>query len=184
MFEILPFRPPTVKWKADVFKDLHSVECSWKDAFSVTLFTGYVWTVGQTSGKPSFSQKTADMCGRDKLMWVMVLQRLILCLVRLITLQQSLHTSQLLRCPNWRGNCSIPGRFWCTLFQASLRRAIALTIAALAVSPWLRTPGKKNTCRRGLIQRTYSSSQGAGHVSFIESRKQTSFTAHHDSLNT
>ena len=49
------------------------------------------------------------MCGRDELMWVMVPQRLILCLVRLLTLQQSLHTSQLLRCPSWRGNCSIPG---------------------------------------------------------------------------
>ena len=76
----------------------------------MTLFTGYVWTVGQTSDKPPFSQKkTANMCGRDELMWVMVLQRLILCLVRLLTLQQSLHTSQLLRCPSWRGNCSIPG---------------------------------------------------------------------------
>ena len=36
---------------------------------------------------------------------------------------------------------------------------------------------KKNTYRRGLlVQRPFSSSQGAGHVSFIESRKQISFT--------
>ena len=33
---------------------------SWKDAFSVTLFTGYVWTVGQTSDKPPFSQKNGQ----------------------------------------------------------------------------------------------------------------------------
>ena len=69
-------------------------------------------TCGQ-SAKPvinlPFHQKTANMCGRGELMWIMVLQRLILCLVRLLTLQQSLHTSQLLRCPSWRGNCSIPG---------------------------------------------------------------------------
>ena len=31
-----------------VFKNPHSGERFWKDAFSVTVFTGYVWTEGQT----------------------------------------------------------------------------------------------------------------------------------------
>ena len=87
--------------------------------------------------------------------------------------------------PSFRRHSAEPLHSTSVKYAGAIILAIALTIAALALGPWLRTPEKKkNTCRRGLIQWTYSSSQGAGHVSFIESRKQTSFTAHHDSLNT
>ena len=40
-----------VSEKSRVFKNLHSEESFWKDAFSVTVFTGYVWTVGRTGEK-------------------------------------------------------------------------------------------------------------------------------------
>lgn len=128
MFENLPFRPPTVKWKADVFKDLHSVEFLEKMHFPWPFSPD---TCGQ-SAKPvinlPFHKKTANMCGRDELMWVMVLQRLILCLVRLITLQQALHTSQLLRCPvRFLGNFGVP----------SFRRHSAEPLHSTSVKSWL-----------------------------------------------
>ena len=44
VFENLRLRPPTRKQKAGVLENLHSGERFWKDAFSVTVFTGYVWT--------------------------------------------------------------------------------------------------------------------------------------------
>ena len=140
--------------------------CSWKDAFSVTLFTGYEWTVGQTSDKPPFSHKNGQytLHGRDDMMRVMVLQRLILRLVRLVP-YSSPCTPNCLGAPIGgkisRGRGS-PGRFWCTLFQAGVTRQSHctpallhvsmlepsfshwLTIAALAVGPWLRTPENKS----------------------------------------
>ena len=45
------FVRPQVSEKPRVFKNLHSEESFWKDAFSVTVFTGYVWTVGRTGEK-------------------------------------------------------------------------------------------------------------------------------------
>ena len=45
------FVRPQVSEKPRVFKNLHSEERFWKDAFSVTVFTGYVWTVGRTGEK-------------------------------------------------------------------------------------------------------------------------------------
>ena len=45
------FRPSTHKREAGLSKNLHAGERFWKDAFSVTTFTGYVWTVGQTGEK-------------------------------------------------------------------------------------------------------------------------------------
>ena len=46
------FRPSSRKRQAGrVSKNLRSAGCFWKDAFSVTVFTGYVWTVGQTGVK-------------------------------------------------------------------------------------------------------------------------------------
>ena len=58
MYDIIVFEIPRVhtytrKRKADVFKNLNSGELFWKGAFSVTVFTGYEWTVGQTGGKKS-----------------------------------------------------------------------------------------------------------------------------------
>ena len=58
LFKNLGFRPFTRKREVGVYKNLHSGKRFWKDAFSVTVFTGYVWTVGQTRGKISvFKQK-------------------------------------------------------------------------------------------------------------------------------
>ena len=37
-----------------VFENIHSGERFWSDAFSVTVFNGYVLTVGQTGEKISF----------------------------------------------------------------------------------------------------------------------------------
>ena len=45
------FRPSTRKREWEFLKMLASGERFWKGAFSVTVFTGYVWTVGQTGGK-------------------------------------------------------------------------------------------------------------------------------------
>ena len=58
MYDIIVFEIPRVhtytrKRKAGVFKNLNSGELFWKGAFSVTVFTGYEWTVGQTGGKKS-----------------------------------------------------------------------------------------------------------------------------------
>ena len=97
-------------------------------------------------------------------MRVMILQRLILRLVRLVP-YSSPCTPNCLGVPIGgkmsRGRGS-PGRFWCTLFQAGVTRqshcTLALlhvsmlepsfshwlTIAALAVGPWLRTPENKS----------------------------------------
>ena len=41
----LHFCPSTRKRKTGVFKTLYSGERLWKDEFSVTVFSGYVWTV-------------------------------------------------------------------------------------------------------------------------------------------
>ena len=46
VFVNIPFRPFTRKRKAGVFKNLHSGDRFGKDMFSVTVFTGYVWTEG------------------------------------------------------------------------------------------------------------------------------------------
>ena len=48
VFENLRFRPSKRKREASVFKNLHSGERFWKDAFWVTVFTRYVLMVGQT----------------------------------------------------------------------------------------------------------------------------------------
>ena len=53
--EKLRFRPSARKWEAGVFKNLNSGEK--KMRFLVTVFTLYVWTVGQTEEKYSFSNK-------------------------------------------------------------------------------------------------------------------------------
>ena len=66
VFVNLYFRPSTSKRKASVFKnDLHSGERVSKDPFSVTVFTGNGWTVGQTGEKKTlrFQTKT-DACRR------------------------------------------------------------------------------------------------------------------------
>ena len=51
VFENLRFRKSTRKRVARILKNLHSEERCYKDAFSVTVFTEYVWTVGQTGEK-------------------------------------------------------------------------------------------------------------------------------------
>ena len=57
VFEILGIHTYTRKRKAGVFKKLNSGELFWKDAFSVTVFTGHEWTVGQTGEKNLRSKK-------------------------------------------------------------------------------------------------------------------------------
>ena len=54
------FSPSTRKRVASVFKILHSAERFWKDAFSVTVFTDYVWTLSQTGGKTLRFQTKTD----------------------------------------------------------------------------------------------------------------------------
>ena len=49
--ENLRFRLSSRKREAGVFKNLLCGERFLKDAFSVTVFTGYVWMVGQTGEK-------------------------------------------------------------------------------------------------------------------------------------
>ena len=49
VFEILRIHTYTRKRKVGVFRNLNSGELFWRDAFSVTVFTGYEWTVGQIS---------------------------------------------------------------------------------------------------------------------------------------
>ena len=63
VFEILGIHTYTRKRKAGVFKNLNSGELFWKDAFSVTVFTGHEWTVGQTGEKKSPFKKKTDSCG-------------------------------------------------------------------------------------------------------------------------
>ena len=45
------FSSSTHKREAGAIENLHAGERLWKDAFSVILFTGYVWAVGQTGEK-------------------------------------------------------------------------------------------------------------------------------------
>ena len=58
ILENLRFRLSSRKREAGVFKNLLCGERFLKDAFSVTVFTGYVWTVGQTGEKTK-----TDTCG-------------------------------------------------------------------------------------------------------------------------
>ena len=52
VFETSVFDRPYENDKQAFFKkDLHAGGRFWKDALSVTVFTQYVWTVDQTSGK-------------------------------------------------------------------------------------------------------------------------------------
>ena len=52
VLENLRFRPSTRKREDGFFKNLHSGERFWKDAFAVTEFTEYIRvTVGQTGKK-------------------------------------------------------------------------------------------------------------------------------------
>ena len=51
VFENLRFRPSTRKRKARALKLFTLQSVFEKDAFSVTVFTGYMWTVNQTGGK-------------------------------------------------------------------------------------------------------------------------------------
>ena len=74
VFENLRLRPPTRKQKAGVFKNLHSEEHFWKDAFSVTVFTGYVWTVDQIGGINIRFQMKTYTCGRDLSSWALSIQ--------------------------------------------------------------------------------------------------------------
>ena len=55
--------PRVNEWPA-FFKNLHFGERFWKDAFSVIVFTEYMWTVGETGEKKSPFQTKTDMCGR------------------------------------------------------------------------------------------------------------------------
>ena len=65
VFENLCFCPSTRKQKAGVFKDFNPGEHFWKDAFSVIVFTRYlyVWTVGQTGEKIMSVFKQKHGCG-------------------------------------------------------------------------------------------------------------------------
>lgn len=46
----LQFHPSTRIQQIGIFQNVHSGDKIWKDAFSLTVFTGYVWTpVGQTA---------------------------------------------------------------------------------------------------------------------------------------
>ena len=59
VFENPRFRPSIRKQKAGVQSVFE------KDAFSVTVFTGYMWTVDQTGGKKyPFSKTKKDTWGR------------------------------------------------------------------------------------------------------------------------
>ena len=49
---------------ASIFKSLHSAESLCKDAFLVTIFTEYLWTVGQTGEKNLCFQTKMDTCGQ------------------------------------------------------------------------------------------------------------------------
>jgi len=66
VFKNLRFHASRRVQQNGVFKNLHSGERFWKDAFSVIVFTGYEWTVGQTGEKKSVFKKKTDACGRDR----------------------------------------------------------------------------------------------------------------------
>ena len=51
VFKNLRFHLPTRVHRIGVFKNLHSGERFWNGTFSVTVFNGYVWTLGQNGGK-------------------------------------------------------------------------------------------------------------------------------------
>ena len=63
-FRKVPFSPSTRKHENGVFKDFHSEERLRKVVFSVTVFTGYVWTEGQFVKKKSRFQTKTDPSGR------------------------------------------------------------------------------------------------------------------------
>ena len=67
IFRNLYFRSFISKQKDGVFKNLHSGERFWKDPFLVTVFTGYVWTIGETGEKKYLflNQKEYMWTGRE-----------------------------------------------------------------------------------------------------------------------
>ena len=56
VLEKLRFRPSTRKREAGFFKNLHSGERFWKDAFSVTVFTEFIRVDGRTNRKKNIRQ--------------------------------------------------------------------------------------------------------------------------------
>ena len=67
------FRASTRKRKAVVFENLRFLKRFWKDPFSVTVFTGYVWTVDQIGENIRFQTKT-DTCGPGLSSWTLSIQ--------------------------------------------------------------------------------------------------------------
>ena len=64
VFGNLRFRPSTRKQVANVFKKFHSGDFFRNDAFLETVFTEYVWTVGQSGEKTlRFPTKMDNTCG-------------------------------------------------------------------------------------------------------------------------
>lgn len=51
------------KREAGVFKNIYSQWRFWKDEFALTVFTEYVWSVGQTRGKYLRFQTKTDASG-------------------------------------------------------------------------------------------------------------------------
>lgn len=51
------------KREAGVFKNIYSEWRFWKDEFALTVFTEYVWSVGQTRGKYFRFQTKTDASG-------------------------------------------------------------------------------------------------------------------------
>ena len=66
VLEKLRFRPSTRKREAGFFKNLHSGERLWKDAFSVTVFTEFIRVDGRTNRKKKYPliQTNRDKCGQ------------------------------------------------------------------------------------------------------------------------
>ena len=63
VFKNLCFHSSTRVHRSGVFKNLHPGGRFWNATFSVTVFTGYVWTVGQNGGKNLCFQTKMDTCG-------------------------------------------------------------------------------------------------------------------------
>ena len=64
VFENPRFRPSTSKGEVGVLKKLHFGEYFWKAAFTETVFTGYLRTVGRVGEKNISFQTKTDTCGQ------------------------------------------------------------------------------------------------------------------------
>lgn len=69
IFKKLCFHLSTKAQQNGILKNLHSGERFWKDAFSVTIFTGFVWMESQSMRRKNLFSKKSEYVGMRPQRW-------------------------------------------------------------------------------------------------------------------